>query len=224
MLNRSSLGVVATHLRWLAFLTCLQVVTTHSWGAISLNQLEQFSNLNGWTSGGPNPNPPSILADSGPLGVGDNALKITSNGGSGAGGKLIAFNQSTWNGDYVGSGILEIAASLRNGGATPLSIRLAFNGSGGWFVTAAAPISAFSGWSNVAFDVRPNSLINAGGTNASSTMLGVTELRILHSFTPTQIGAQVSSTLLVDNLRAVPEPSSAVFFAITPVFLLRRKR
>lgn len=190
--------------------------------AVSLNQLETFPTLNGWESGGPNPNPPSILADSGPLGPGDPALRITSNGGSGAGGKLIVFNQSAWAGDYLAEGIVAISASLRNSGSTLLSIRLAFDGPGGRFVTAISPVTAFSGWSSVLFDIRPAALISASGTDAAATMAAVTEMRILHSSAVSYNGAQISSSLLVDNLHAVPEPCfAALCILASPLLLLR---
>lgn len=203
---------------------CFLFATLSAEAAISLNQLETFSTLNGWTSGSPNPNPPMILADSGPLGSGDSALMITANGGSGAGGRLIAFNQSTWTGDYQAQGIVSIAASLRNSGSTLLSIRLAFNGTGGWFVTDASPVTAFSGWSDFLFDIRPTSLVSAGGSNASTTMANVTEMRILHSSVVSSNGAQISSTLLVDNLHAIPEPACAALLALTGSLLFVRKR
>jgi hypothetical protein len=203
---------------------CIILTTLGAKAAVSLNQLETFSTLNGWTSGGPNPNPPAILADSGPLGAGDSALLITANGGGGAGGKLIAFNQSTWTGDYLAEGIVSIAASLRNSGSTLLSIRLAFNGDGGWFVTDVSPVTAFSGWSNFLFDIRPASLINAGGSNASTTMANVTEMRILHSAVVSSNGAQISSSLLVDNLHAIPEPGCTALLTLSGLLRFVRKR
>lgn len=192
--------------------------------AVTLNQLETFDGIHGWTSGGLNPNPPVVLADSGPLGSGDNALQIIANGGTGAGGRLFAFNQSVWTGDYLAQGIVSIAADLRNQGSTGLSIRLAFNGPGGWFVTAVAPIAQFSGWSATVFDIRPASLTSAGGTDASDTMGDVSEMRILHSSLVDFKGAIVSSSFRVDNLHAVPEPACIALSSLSGIFLLVRKR
>ena len=192
--------------------------------AVTLNQLETFDGVHGWTSGAANPIPPAILLDSGPLGAGDNSLIIKANGGTGAGGRLFAFNQSVWTGDYLAQGIVSIAADLRNQGSTGLSIRLAFNGPGGWFVTAVAPIAQFSGWSATVFDIRPASLTSAGGTDASDTMAGVSEMRILHSSLVDFKGAIVSSSFLVDNLHAVPEPASIALASLAGIFLLIRKR
>lgn len=195
---------------------------THA--AVTLNQIETFSGSHGWISGNPNPNPPVIQTDSGPLGAGDNALRITSNGGSGAGGKLLVFNESAWTGDYVGAGVVKLALDLRNGGTTTLQVRLAFNGPGGWFVTPSNPVLAFSGWNHLLFDIRPVSLVSAGGSNAANTMGGVTELRVLHASAVDFKGAAVSGSFLLDNVQAVPEPGCASWFALAGGLLARRRR
>lgn len=193
-------------------------------GAVTLNQLETFSGSHSWTSGNLNPNPPVIQLDSGPLGAGDSALRVTSNGGSGAGGKLLVFNESTWTGDYVGAGVLGLALDFRNGGTTTQQVRLAFNGPGGWFVTPANPVAAFSGWNPLLFDIRPAALVSAGGSNAADTMGGVTELRVLHATAVGFKGVAVSGSFLLDNVRAVPEPSGASMLALAGGLLARRQR
>lgn len=195
---------------------------THA--AVTLNQIETFSGSHAWSSGNPNPNPPVIQTDSGPLGAGDNALRVTSNGGSGAGGKLLVFNESAWTGDYVGAGVVKLALDLRNGGTTTLQVRLAFNGPGGWFVTPSNPVLAFSGWNHLLFDIRPVSLVSAGGSNAANTMGGVTELRVLHASAVDFKGAAVSGSFLLDNVQAVPEPGSASWLALAGGLLARRRR
>ena len=195
-----------------------------SHAAVTLNQIETFSGTADWTSGNPNPNPPVIQADSGPLGAGDSALRVTSNGGSGAGGKLLVFNESAWTGDYVGAGVVQLALDLRNGGTTTLQVRLAFNGPGGWFVTPGNPVPAFSGWNHLLIDIRPASLVSAGGSNAANTMGGVTELRVLHATAVDFKGAAVSGSFLLDNVQAVPEPGSASLLALAGCLLARRQR
>ncbi|MEO7098255.1 MAG: hypothetical protein ABI162_02755 [Luteolibacter sp.] len=208
-------------LRSILVFACLTIAAD---AAVTLNQIETFSALNGWDSGDPNPNPPAILSNSGPLGSGDSALQVTSNGGSGAGGRLVVFNTTLWTGDYIAQGILAIAADLRNSGSTALSMRIAFNGPGGKFVTAPSVIAAFSGWVHSVFDIKPGSLISAGGSNAAATMAGVTEMRILHSSTVDYRGAQISSGFLADNIQAVPEPAAAVACLLSGALLLLRKR
>jgi len=192
--------------------------------AVSLNQIETFSAQNGWDSGDPNPNPPVLVANSGPLGAGDNALRVTSNGGTGPGSRLIVFNTTVWTGDYLAAGILALAADLRNSGSTSLSMRVAVDGPGGRFVSTAMVITAFSGWLHSVFDIRPASLTSVGGSDAAATMAGVTELRILHSSSADYRGARISSGFLVDNIQAVPEPAAAAIWCLAGAGMLFRKR
>jgi hypothetical protein len=91
-------------------------------------------------------------------------------------------------------------------------------------VTEAAPVSAFSGWNSKAFDLRPFSLIEVGGSSAALTLAAVSELRILHSVVPSNLGAQVSSSFMVDNLQAVPEPSAVTMVALAALGCILRKR
>ena len=192
--------------------------------AVTLNQVENFAGIHGWITGDPNPNPPTVQTDSGPLGSGDNSLRVSSNGGSSAGGRLIIFNRSLWTGDYTAAGIVRLSADLRNNGTTVLSMRVAVNGPGGWFVTTVAPITPFSGWNQQAFDLRPAALISAGGSNAATTLAAVTELRILHSATVDFRGARISSSFLVDNVRVIPEPSAVMVIMLVGCLLFFRKR
>lgn len=192
--------------------------------AVTLHQQQTFQGTHDWDSGSPNPNPPVILADSGPNGNGDSSLRVTSNGSTGPGGRLVVYSQSDWIGSYTSENITSLAISIRNGGSTSLSMRLAFNGPGGWFVTPAQSVAAFTGWNPLSFDVRPTSLASAGGTNASQTMAGVTETRVLHSSSVDFRGARISSSFLMDNLRAVPEPRLFCLAGLANFLLLRRKR
>lgn len=192
--------------------------------AVTLGQVEDFSGVHGWGTGSLNPFPPEVIANAGPLGAGDSALRLTSNGGTGAGGRLIVFNQTVWTGDYVSAGIVSLAADLRNGGTTELAIRVALNGPGGWFVSESTVVPSFAGWVNAVFDIRPGALVSAGGTDAAATLAAVSELRVLHSNLPDFRGARVTTSLMVDNLSAVPEPSVFLMLSMAGIGCLFRKR
>jgi hypothetical protein len=192
--------------------------------AVTLHQIEDFSGVHDWSGGIPNPNPPVVIADAGPLGGGDSALRVTSNGGSGPGGKLLIFNTSSWTGNYTAAGITGIAANMRNTGTNTLSFRLAFNGPGGWFVTPASPVAAFTGWVQMEFDIRPTSLLNLEGSDAAATMAAVSQMRILHSSAVDFRGAQVSGSFLVDDIEAIPEPSAWMIAAMAGIGTFFRKR
>ncbi len=215
------------HVKMFATVLLLAIATESARGAITLNQIETFSGPHAWSSGDPNPNPPVVLADSGPLGPGDTALRVSSNGGTGPGGRLLVFNQTSWIGDYLTPEILYITADLRNSGTTPLSIRLGFDGPGGRFVTAPTTLGAFSGWSQAVFSIQPGDLISPetnGGSDASATLANVTQLRILHSASAHYEGARLSSGFLVDNVRAVPEPRLAAMLGLAAALGIVRKR
>ena len=109
-------------------------------------------------------------------------------------------------------------------GTNTLSMRIAVNGPGGWFVTTASPVAAFSGWTNQVFDLRPVALVSAGGGDASATLAAVSELRILHSTVVDYRGAKVSSGFMVDNVRAIPEPSVVMFCGLAVLIIPFRKR
>jgi hypothetical protein len=192
--------------------------------AVTLNQIEDFSGVHDWSGGIPNPNPPVVVLDSGPLGAGDSALRVTSNGGSGPGGKLLVFNTSSWTGNYSAAGITGITADMRNTGTNTLSFRLAFNGPGGWFVTPVFPVAAFTGWVQMAFDIRPTSLLNLEGSDAAATMAAVSQMRILHSSAADFRGAQVSGSFMVDTIQAIPEPSVWMIAAMAGFGTFFRKR
>lgn len=193
--------------------------------AVVLFQLETFDSPTGWTVGKPtHPSPPSIQPDSGPLGTGDSSLRITSSPGSGPGSRLVALNQSDWTGDYLGAGISSLTMDLRNQSPNTSVIRVAVNGPGGWFVTEGEELEIFGIWTSVEYELTASSLISAGGTDANATLAGVTEIRILHNPNPDFRGAGGQRTLLVDNIRAVPEPGSLLMLALGLVFLNCRKR
>ncbi|MGL4400438.1 MAG: hypothetical protein ACRCXD_11260 [Luteolibacter sp.] len=212
-------------MKWFTFAMLASACMTLSSGAaIMLHQVEDFSVAHDWSGGNPNPNPPVVVADSGPLGSGDFSLRVTSNGGSGPGGKLLIFNTASWAGNYTEAGVTGLSLDIRNTGSKSLSFRLAFNGQGGWFVTPAAPVAAFTGWVHLEFDLRPSSLLNVEGSDAASTMATVNEVRILHTTAVNFRGAQVASSFMVDEIEAIPEPSVWVIAAMAGIGTFFRKR
>jgi hypothetical protein len=90
----------------------------------------QDATLQSWQSGSSNPNPPANIATGGPAGANDHFLRLTSNGGS-AGGRLVAFNNDQWTGNYLSAGVDAISMQVNNLGANDLTLRLILVGSGG---------------------------------------------------------------------------------------------
>ncbi len=194
-------------------------------GAVVLFQLETFDSPHNWDAGNPHPNPPSIIADSGPLGTGDSSLRITAAPGSGPGSRLAAYNRVDWTGDYLGAGVSALTMDLQNQSFLTSSVRVAVNGPGGWFVTEAEELGIFSTWNSVTFTLTAETLFGVeGATDVAATLGNVTELRILHNPDLGFRGGQGQRTLLVDNIQAVPEASTLLLVVLGSGFLVCRKR
>ncbi len=149
------------------------------------------------------------VSDLGPQGAGDFALQVTSTGTGGIASKLTVFNTAQWTGNYTAAGVETISASVNNLGATDLILRVWLEGPGGRWVSASGfSLPAGSGWQQATFSVRPADLApTQGATSVSTTLAGVTKLRIYHSPTPTTPGTTIAATLALDNIAAGPPPS-----------------
>ncbi len=176
--------------------------------AVTLGQMDDFQDgtLQGWGSGGPNPNPPVAVPDQGPDGAGDWALVATANGTGGPGSRLVIFNREQWTGDYLAAGVEAVDLDLRNLGATDLTIRLVLRGAGGAFATVqAAASTAGTGYQRVALSLLPGDLefVGGGSGDVLATLAAVTELRLQHSVLPAPVGDVVNGQLAVDNVTAL---------------------
>jgi hypothetical protein len=197
--------------------------------AVGYGQLDNFQDGTtfGWSEGAVSPNPPTNVANGGPLGSGDRYLQNVSAGGFGAGSRLVEFNQLQWAGDYSAAGVTAIEADVINLGPTTLNIRLALGG--GAFAThygSTAAISLPSGgsWQSVAFSLSPAGLSLISGSDSLNTVLsGVTELRLLTAAAgPAWEGDAIAGILGVDNIHAVPEPDGLFLVGLGGAALIRR--
>ena len=210
-------------LELLSFLVVLlvSIVVTPSWAA-TLGQVDDFedSTVENWSRVFASVD---NIADGGPQGADDNYLQFASSGGNGPGSRLVAFNLSQWAGDYISAGVTAIAADVNNLGSTDLDLRIAFgNASNSWYAsTDSVALSAGSGWQNVVFDLSQVSFLpsSAGSDDLTTTLGGVTELRILSSALLPTVGSGgsggargdvIAATLGIDNITAIPEPSTMV--------------
>ena len=180
-----------------------------------IDDFESGTTLN-WANGGA-PQPLNITTG-GPAGANDNFLKVTADG-SGSVGKLTVFNRSQWLGNYLGQGINEIDMDLENLGSTPLTIRLAFksttsNGAPS-YLSAGFALPADAIWHHAAFQITPGSMIAVSGPTAFSTFFtSEAEMRIINEAgAANSNGDVVVSQLGIDNITALPEPSSLILAA-----------
>ena len=176
--------------------------------AIVLGQLDDFQDgtTQGWTSGVPNPDPPTNVADGGPAGLGDSYLRVASGGGIGPGSRLIASNGSQWTGDYLAAGVTAITADLKNFGNTELEIRLFVDDqvanlfASPLMSVAAVTLPALGDWNSVTFQLSPGDLT---GGDFNLTLGNVQTLRIVHDTDTSRPHPAIGAELGADNLRAI---------------------
>ncbi len=204
--------------------------------AVSVGQTDTFQDgtTQNWQNGGVGGiNPVVNIATGGPAGLGDKFIQITSAGGGGPGGRLVAFNRLQWQGNYIAAGVTSIEMDLMNSGATTLSIRIAFRldptfGAPGYLSTSIE-LAPGQGWEHAVFSLSPNDLIPVDSPPPYDDFFtGPGEFRILSEVgTGSLNGDPVAGVLGVDNIMAVPEPGT---FALLPLaglplaLKLRRRR
>jgi hypothetical protein len=182
--------------------------------AITVNQVDDFQDdtTQHWSGADP-----TQIPDSGPSGTGDFALHVTATGSDSRGGKLLAFNQEfQWNGNWTAAGVARIAMDVRNPNQFPLAMRVGisgpgrftFNGTGDVHVsTNPILIPADNSWHSVVFPVLAADFTSLNPqSDITAALAEVTHLRILHNLAVQFVGAQVSGSFYVDNIRALALP------------------
>jgi hypothetical protein len=163
---------------------------------------------------------PTNIATGGPGGADDNFLQLTSLGGAGAGNRLVAINvDPRWTGNYIAAGVNAITMDVNNLGSTDLSLRLLFEHAAGGPPTDTAIstnpvlVSAGSGWTQVTFLIGVDDL-TAGVGDVSAALSDVSIIRIFHSPVLQFPGPSLAAQIGVDNITAVPEPSTLALAAL----------
>jgi hypothetical protein len=158
----------------------------------------------------------------------------------GANGKWLMWSdQAQWRGDYVTAGVSGIGLWVDNRAGSSLALRVAFDGPGGWFYsTAQTVINATGGddWVRLLYSLDAGNFTYAGGSGGSGqfadTIRGVSRFEILGGSAGVTyngggdiIDAGTSvNTLWLDNIAAVPEPSSlTLLVGATAVLIVRRR-
>jgi len=152
-------------------------------------------------------------------------LSHFSDGGGSNGKWLMWSDESKWQGDYLAAGVtgINLWANV-SAGSSPVSLRIAFDGPGGWFYSSAQSVGA--GWASYSFDLTPANFTFASGSGPGvflDTFSGVTRFEILAGgggvawravgdiLAP---GTSVN-TILIDDISAVPEPSTYALLLAT---------
>ncbi len=210
-------------------LVCCGILTGHGYAfAISPGFVETFaSGLGGWQKGQVNPTYLSTVSAGGPAGAGDAYMQSVADGG-GSFGKLTVFNAQEWSTDFLADGVTGIRMDLLNDGATPLAIRIGLRDGGGAGYISATPFSlpAGSGWQTAAFPISEAGMTAVGSPGSFTSFLaaGGFQFRILNaSGTSSLNGDTVVSTLGIDNITAVPEPSCLLLVSSLAALGLRAR-
>lgn len=218
----------------LLFLFSMAFVVQPIFAAISISSSDTFATDNeGWQIGGAGTQP-SRVASAGPdsqIGF----LSHFSDGGGSQGKWLMWSSQSDWTGNYSSAGItgVSLAANV-SAGTAPALLRIAFDGPGGWFFSSAQSVG--SGWSDYMFSLNATNFTYAtssgGTTNFLATLSGVTRFEILAGSGSVtyrsggdilQAGNSVN-TILIDNIVAVPEPTTGALLVAGTAFLVLFKK
>jgi hypothetical protein len=185
----------------------------------TIGQIDTFQDgtTDGWFAGGLGmgmvpPIPPHVVTTGGPSGAGDQFLQITAVGGVGAGSRIAAINTAQWAGNYLSAGIAGIGMDLKNLGTTELTVRLLFEDPMGGppvdeaVTTFGQVVPVGGGWLHAFFPISPAAFTTISG-NVNTLLAQTTLMRIINSPTP-EDAITIVGTLGVDNIQAVPEPSS----------------
>lgn len=190
----------------------------------------EMGTLQGWTNGTGAPEPVNVSTGGNP----DRFLRVTATGQQAAGGHLVAYNRSNrWTGNYKSVNVGAVTIDLKNFGATPLSMRLAFRESGAtWYAaTTSFLLPADGAWHSTQFNLTGANFTAIPPVGSSTPtpfdtgMTRVTEFRVLHSADADYRGDVIASSFGMDNLLViVPEPGTAALAAVAAGMLLRRRR
>jgi hypothetical protein len=184
--------------------------------AITVGQTDDFQSGNpqGWGGG----TATSFPANGGPNGAGDMFMQLNSGGGS-----LGTRNSTQWAGDYLAAGVTRVDVDLKNSGPDPVSLRFMIFTPGcdfgagdctAWSQTVPTVLLPYSGWVKVEFSLAEPDLTRViGPLSYAASMAQVERVHLKHDpGPPDPPGTQifVNAMLGVDNVVALPEPSSPI--------------
>ena len=200
-----------------------------------LSQIDTFdADTMSWTSGAN----PVHIATGGPMGSGDGFLQLSRTSYS---FHIATANKAQWAGNYLAAGITALEMDLTDiSRSAALNVRLMLWGDGGvWASSGLVPVAA--GWNHYFFGITAADLVfvnddvnsppgSGGGTGIlADTLRNVTIMHLRHDYpTPTIPGRHpphITATLGIDNVAAIPEPSSLLLIMVASGSLaLRRMR
>jgi hypothetical protein len=183
-----------------------------------------------------------VLMDVGPGGVGDHSLLVTTTGfPGGVNSRLIAYHggaaapaTTQWTGDWTAAGVRRIAFEALNPNSFPLALWLGIAGPAGpggagsndaHVTRSSVTVPPDELWHTVEFRVLAADFVTWGAIGSPAAALAdVFQFRILHSPEQEWRGALGEASMLIDNVRTIPEPSTGVLACAVIVAPWRRRR
>ncbi len=201
---------------------------------VSMTSVDDFfASSESWQIGGAGIQPVRV-ASAGPDGL-TGYLSHLSDGSSANGKWLMWTSHADWTGNYLSAGITGISLWTNvSSGTSPVSLRVAFDGAGGWFYSSALSIG--SGWNAQLFSLNSANFTYAAGSGGTGlyndTFSGVTRFEILAGGGAVSYRAggdllqagTSANTILVDNITVVPEPSTLSLLVIGLGMVLPQRR
>jgi hypothetical protein len=149
------------------------------------------------------------LADTGPEGVGDNALDVATSA------RAVVFNEDQWTGNWTAANIQRITMDVRSLDNNDLTIWLGIakgtilpRGNGDTYVTSTSqPVLGDGQWHAISFPVTSADFTNFQGVEVEKALEDVSQFRIIHNPSRSFLGDFGVAGFQLDNIAAVPEPS-----------------
>ena len=146
--------------------------------------------------------------------------------------RMASYNTSgDWTGDYASAGIAAIEADMITAHGSPLSMRIVLFGPGSsdnrFTSTEAVTLPNDGEWHRLTFPVEGPDLTRVKGSTTYDAMFAnVGKLMFRHQAGAPEAGGNPigSATLGIDNIRAVPEPTSLGLVVLGSILLSSRKR
>lgn len=210
------------------------VVGAPSAAAVVIGQIDDFEDgtVQGWhvsALGSPHPAPPQNVASGGPQGVDDNYMLLTAVGGVTAGSRMAVLSGAQWSGNYVDAGVSSIRMWARNQGNTDMVIRLLFERLVGGAPTDLAAsttgvsLAAGSGWQSIELGTAAADFTALAGT-VDMALTNTSLIRIFHGTSTAFPPVPITGQLGIDDVQAVPEPSTLMAACAGLAAMLRRRR
>jgi hypothetical protein len=234
------IGLRPRHLHFVLAIVTIATMVTSPAQAIETYQVDDFQDgtAQGWLGA-----VGDVLMDVGPDGVGDHSLLLSTTGfPSGVNSRLIAYHggsstpmETQWSGDWTTAGIRRIAFDALNPNTFPVTLWLGIAGPAGpggagsndaHVTKSSVTVPPDEEWHSVEFRVLAEDFVTWGATGTPAAALAdVFQFRILHSPVQEWRGALGEASMLVDNIRTIPEPSAGwlMFTAIIAPLNARRR-